>query len=371
VNLENQFNTEFYDHAPCGYFSNEKNGLITNINATLCEWLHYEKNEIIGKLYFWDILSIGSKIYSQTHYIPLLQIQGFVKEVNLEMKKQNGELLPILINSKIEGDITKDSYFVHSAVVDISQRKQYEKELLIAKKNADDLVLRLSKTNVELEKFNYVISHDLRSPLATIIMVINELKDLAENDINETISNNIRYIEYLETSAKKLNKMIEDVLVFYKNQSQSTVEKSLIDIRSTILSVIELLNFENKYNISLPETTLSFAIDATAFEQIILNLLTNAIKYNDKPIVEISIDYSIQGKFILISVKDNGPGIKKQDQEKMFMLFTNLDQKDNQGHMGTGIGLASVRTLAEKSGGRVWVESELGSGAVFYLELPV
>ncbi len=363
--------SELYDNAPCGYFSTEKNGLITKINATLCEWLLYEKSEIIGKLYLYDILSIGSKIYSETHFFPLLQIQGFVKEINLEMKKKNGGLLPILINSKIEGRVTDENFYLNSAVVDISQRKKYEKELLIAKKNADALVLRLSKSNAELEKFNYVISHDLKSPLATIIMVINELKEIAETDPNETLSNNKNFIEYLETSAKKLNKMIENVLIFYKNQTLSISEKTSIDIRSTISSIVHLLNFENKYKITVPEFTYQITVDSTALEQVILNLLTNAIKYNDKPIIEITIDYKIQANSITISIKDNGPGIKKQDQEKIFMLFTNLGKSDNKGQMGTGIGLATVKALVEKFEGTVWVESEPGYGSEFFIQLPI
>jgi PAS domain S-box-containing protein len=128
----------FYNHFPCGYFSTAENGIINKINTTLLVWLGYAKEDIIGKVTWQSLLSVGGKMYFETHYSPLLQMQGFVQEISFEMVKKDKTRLPILINTKQIRDENGKVQINYSTVFDVSQRKSYEKELLIAKRTAED-----------------------------------------------------------------------------------------------------------------------------------------------------------------------------------------------------------------------------------------
>jgi PAS domain S-box-containing protein len=128
----------FYNHFPCGYFSTDSNGIINKINTTLLGWLGYAKEDIIGKVTWQSLLSVGGKMYFETHYSPLLQMQGFVQEISFEMVKKDKTRLPILINTKQIRDENGKVQINYSTVFDVSQRKSYEKELLIAKRTAED-----------------------------------------------------------------------------------------------------------------------------------------------------------------------------------------------------------------------------------------
>ncbi len=123
----------FYNNSPCGYFSTTANGEINKINDTLLVWLGYTKDDIIGKVTWQSLLSVGGKMYFETHYSPLLQMQGFVQEISFEMVKKDKNRFPVLINTKQIRDELGKVIINYSTVFDVSQRKSYEKELLIAK----------------------------------------------------------------------------------------------------------------------------------------------------------------------------------------------------------------------------------------------
>jgi len=140
----------FYNNSPSGYFSTDGNGIINKINNTLLVWLGYAKEDIIGKVTWQSLLSVGSKMYFETHYSPLLQMQGFVQEISFEMVKKDRTRLPILINTKQIRDENGKVQINYSTVFDVSQRKSYEKELLIAKRTAEEQNKLINETNQKL-----------------------------------------------------------------------------------------------------------------------------------------------------------------------------------------------------------------------------
>ena len=140
----------FYNNSPSGYFSTDGNGIINKINNTLLVWLGYAKEDIIGKVTWQSLLSVGNKMYFETHYSPLLQMQGFVQEISFEMVKKDRTRLPILINTKQIRDENGKVWINYSTVFDVSQRKSYEKELLIAKRTAEEQNKLINETNQKL-----------------------------------------------------------------------------------------------------------------------------------------------------------------------------------------------------------------------------
>lgn len=167
---------EFYKHSPSGYFSTDGNGIINKINDTLLVCLGYAKEDIIGKVTWQSLLSVGSKMYFETHYSPLLQMQGFVKEISFEMVKKDNTRLPILINTKQIRDENGKGQINYSTVFDVSQRKSYEKELLIAKRTAEDQ--------------NELIEYTFRNASIPIYYV---LEDASIYDFNDIAAENLGY----------------------------------------------------------------------------------------------------------------------------------------------------------------------------------
>jgi PAS domain S-box-containing protein len=172
--LKDTESDEFYNHSPSGYFSTDGNGIINKTNDTLLVWLGYAKEDIIGKITWQSLLSAGGKMYFETHYAPLLQMQGFVQEISFEMVKKDKTRLPILINTKQIRDENGKVQINNSTVFDVSQRKSYEKELLIAKRTAEaqnklinetnEKLLELIENNSELKQFSFITTHNLRAP---------------------------------------------------------------------------------------------------------------------------------------------------------------------------------------------------------------
>ena len=144
-------NHEIYNNLPCAYFSEDANGIITECNSLFLKLTGYKEEEVIGVKSIQNFLSLGGKIYYETHYTPLLRMQGMVKEVSLDLVRKDGVKFPILMNSTEIKDANGSIQFVQSTFFDISQRKSYELELLNAKRHGEEMVSQLLILNDELK----------------------------------------------------------------------------------------------------------------------------------------------------------------------------------------------------------------------------
>ncbi|HVM00434.1 MAG TPA: SpoIIE family protein phosphatase [Egibacteraceae bacterium] len=126
---------DLYEHAPCGYLSTLPDGTIIRVNETLLSWLGYERDELVGARRFVDLLSVGGRIYHETHYAPLLAMQGRAREVAFELVRADGSRLPVLVNAiRVH---TPDGDVLRTSVLDASDRREYERELLRAREHAE------------------------------------------------------------------------------------------------------------------------------------------------------------------------------------------------------------------------------------------
>ncbi len=128
---------QLYDRAPCGYLTSTPDGLIAKVNATFLILTGYERGDLVGERRFVDLLSAGGRIYHETHYAPMLQMQGVAREIALDLVCADGRRLPVLVNSVLEHDASGAATVVRTAVFDASQRREYERELLRAKERAE------------------------------------------------------------------------------------------------------------------------------------------------------------------------------------------------------------------------------------------
>ncbi|GAA3310244.1 hypothetical protein GCM10020295_76820 [Streptomyces cinereospinus] len=128
---------ELYESAPCGYLSTLMDGTIAKINATLLDWLGLEREAVVGRLRFTDLLTVGGKLYHETHFAPLLRLQGEITGIALEMRTSRGSRLPVLVSSAVKHGGEGEPLLIRTTVFDASDRRAYEEELLRRKQEAE------------------------------------------------------------------------------------------------------------------------------------------------------------------------------------------------------------------------------------------
>jgi signal transduction histidine kinase len=224
----------------------------------------------------------------------------------------------------------------------------------------------LRKTNQELDRFVYSVSHDLRSPLTSMLGLI----EISEDEIEDQFI--IRNFEMLKTSINKLDSFIGDIINYSRNSRQE-IMKQEIDFEEMLAEVRSNMKYLNKHKrmieISLEITNdNAFVSDRQRLSIVLNNLVSNAIRYQDlqtpDPAVNVTIDTRENETSILI--KDNGVGIKKEFHEKIFNMFYRVSRNSE----GSGLGLYIVKETVEKLKGRIEVESEPGVGTAFKIHIP-
>jgi len=223
-------------------------------------------------------------------------------------------------------------------------------------------IKELEKTNDELNRFIYSISHELRAPLVSVIGIVNLVK------MEGLYHSSGEYWELIESCSSKLDYYIQKTLQYYKNNKNVT-DKSEIDFKQLVNEIIELYAYSNKdttFNININQAH-KFIGDSFRIEVILGNLISNAIKYqktsNKEKTVEISIEVNKFSAEILI--KDNGLGILNEHLEKIFTQF--FKSKNNQ---GSGLGLFIVKEALNKINGKISVSSDLDYGTTFKITIP-
>lgn len=233
-------------------------------------------------------------------------------------------------------------------------------------KEIKELNERLVQANKELELFNYGLSHDLRAPLRGILGYAQILKEDHSDDLDGEAK---ELLDTLGNLTKKMDVLIDDILSFSNTNTQKLLE-SEVKTQKQITEILELINAKVNY----PKTEIITQDDLPCVYgdpkmlfQLWSNLITNALKYSGKeehPKVEIGCEKK-DGKNVFF-VKDNGIGIKKEHQAKIFDTFSKLSLKS---YEGSGIGLAIVKLIIDKHKGKIWVESKPGEGSTFFFTL--
>jgi hypothetical protein len=221
---------------------------------------------------------------------------------------------------------------------------------------------KLKTRNGQLKDFAGTVSHDMKMPLANIVMTVDLLK---AKYIDKLDSQGLQYLDYLKQSSFKLSDYVTGILDHYESDTLSESLNEDFDIHDLLEQIIDLLNIHDDCVINLPENNKVLNGNRAALQQIFLNLLTNSLKYNNKEKIIIDVTCSKDDKFYHFTVSDNGIGIPKDKQEEIFKLFTVLVESDRRGNRGNGIGLSTVKKLVSTLGGNISVNSEVNKGTTF------
>ncbi|MFE2227643.1 PP2C family protein-serine/threonine phosphatase [Streptomyces kronopolitis] len=164
---------ELYESAPCGYLSTLMDGTIAKVNATLLSWLGLECAAVVGRMRFTDLLSIGGKLYHETHFAPLLQMQGELRGIALEMKTAGGGRLPVLVSSVVKYTSGGEPLLIRTTVFDASDRRAYEQELLRRRQEAEQARAEAEQARMEAEQARQQAEAD-RGRLADALAVLQK-----------------------------------------------------------------------------------------------------------------------------------------------------------------------------------------------------
>jgi len=225
----------------------------------------------------------------------------------------------------------------------------------------------LARSNAELEDFAYAVSHDLKEPLRGIDDFSRFLAEDYSDKLDEQGQERIRAIR---KSAQGMKQLIEDLLELSRlgriRQELTTVgmQSLLGDVRLDL----EFALREKKVDLRIEPGLPTLACDALRTKQVFQNLISNAIKFSDKPQPVVEIACSEDDSVYTFSVRDNGIGIDDQYHEKIFWIFERLNQQGE--YEGTGAGLAICKKIVEAHGGKIWVESSVGQGSTFSFTIP-
>jgi len=226
---------------------------------------------------------------------------------------------------------------------------------------------QLDKSNKALDEFAYIVSHDLREPLRGI----SNLATFIEEDLSEHLGGKgASRLERMRHLTRRLETLIESIL-YYSRIDRTKSPFARVDLNYALAQAIDTIKLsleQNKAQVSIPKNLPTVWCDSVRVGEVFLNLITNAMKYNDKPDKRIEIGFHSEKNPIVFHVSDNGIGIREKHKEKIFQIFKRLHGQDKYGG-GTGAGLTIVKKIIENHKGRIWVESTLGKGTTIYFTL--
>lgn len=246
----------------------------------------------------------------------------------------------------------------------LEKLEEQEKELKKQLDESNRLNSQLENANQELKDFAYIVSHDLKAPLRGI----SSLAEWISHDYRDKIDDEgNRMLDLLAGRIQRMNSLIDGILQ-YSRIGRVTEEPVEADLNKVVNDVISMLGYHSNIEIKIENSLPAVRTEETRIIQIFQNLIGNAVKYMDKPQGMIRVGSRMEGEFWVIYVADNGPGINEKYFEKIFKIFQTLHPRDKV--ESTGVGLTIVKKIVELYGGRVWLESKVGSGTTFFFTLP-
>jgi len=277
--------------------------------------------------------------------------------VHLDVKCNNASQETVWCNIKIAPLIVEgkpSTNFYCCTLIDINERKESEN--------------KMRELNMELERFAYLASHDLKEPLRTVTSFTKLFKKDYEKIIDE---NGHKYLDFIENASGRMITLTNDLLI-YSQLDDKSLNFQPINLNLLISEILEDLQkqiSENGAKITVEKLPITIC-DALQIRQLFQNLIANSLKYRKKTTKpKIFISCENKKTHLEFSVKDNGIGIETEYHQKIFEVFKRLHSQSSE-YQGTGIGLANCKRIVDNHQGKIWVKSSLNRGSTFYFTIP-
>jgi PAS domain S-box-containing protein len=394
---------DLFENAPCGYISAQPDGRITRANQTFAAWTGYGREQLIGRR-FPDLLNTAGKIYYETHFAPLLRMQGFFNEVALDLVCADGKRLPVLVNAVERRDPAGRVRFIRVTIFNASDRRHYERELLEARRAAERANAELRELNLTLEtriaeavqerlqvedalrqsqKMEAVgqltggLAHDFNNLLTGISGSLELLQTrLAQGRVHDLE----RYILVAQGASKRAAALTHRLLAFARRQ---TLDPRPTDINRLVADMEDLIRRTMGPAVVVEVVVAgglwTALVDPNQLESALLNLCINArdaMPDGGRLTIETSnrwLDERVArgrdlppGQYVSLCVSDTGTGMPPDVVARAFDPFFTTKPVGQ----GTGLGLSMVHGFVRQSGGQARIYSEPGQGTMVCLYLP-
>jgi PAS domain S-box-containing protein len=248
---------------------------------------------------------------------------------------------------------------IYASAQDITDRRSAEDELLAAK-------AELERSNADLEQFAYIASHDLKEPLRMVTSYLGLIQKRYQSRLDAEAD---EFIEFAVDGAARMRRLIDELLL-YSRVGRNKRPYELVDVNAVVQGVLDNLRLTIKDEGAIVKVGTLPAIfgDAGELGQLFQNLIANALKFRSTAPPVIEVEAQRAEKDWIFSVQDNGIGIAPKYFDRIFVIFQRLHTPEK--YPGSGMGLAICKKIVDRHGGRIWVESEAGSGARFSFRLP-
>jgi len=350
------------EHAPCGILCFDDQGIVRYANRSVHAWVESEPGTLVGTR-LDAILSPASRVFHSTHFFPLLKLHGLAEEVHFTLRAPSGIDIPVLVSATrhTEGEEPLNV----CGLMTMRRRMEFETALLQARRAAENAALAK-------DQFLAVVSHELRSPLSAIAGWVRVARSgKADAAMME------RALETIERSVQTQAQLIEDLLDVSRIVSgKLRISPRPVDLAPIVETALEtarpaVLSKELALHASLDSDAGIVHADRTRIEQIVWNLISNAIKFTRKG-GRIGVVLRRAGSRVELSVTDSGIGIAPEKLPYVFERFWQENTGGPRETTGLGLGLSICRSLVELHGGTIRAESAgIGKGATFTVAFPI
>lgn len=331
----------------------DKEGKIEWVNKSFIEMSGFSSAEIIGKKPGHILQGIETNLETVKYLSDQIK-KGLPFNCEVLNYTKTREKYWVSIQGQAlynkEGEILK--FFAIEE--DITQKKILEDQ-------REELVQSLAKSNQELEDYAAIVSHDLKSPLRSIHSLLSWIKEDNDKIFSEETH---QYFSMIENKVEKMDYLIDGILTYAKID-KIDVSKEKVNINEIVKNIIDIIHIPENINVIVKKQLPQVRADRFRMQQLFQNLISNAVNYIDKPQGKVEIDFKENKREYIFSIKDNGPGIAKENQENIFKIFQSFTSSDK----STGLGLSIVKKIIEKYNGKIWMESELQKGTTFFIQL--
>ncbi len=337
--------------------SMDTHGNITFCNDFMLELTGWNRNEILG--HNWADTFIPADIRDRDRRIINKSLERKIAPAygESEILTKTGERRKILWSNTLLLNPNGSSAGFAGIGEDITEYRYAEQK-------TRELLQELEASNRELKDFAYIVSHDLKAPLRGI-------RSLAEwlylDYVDKFDEEGQLHLNMLMSRVERMHNLLEGILVYSKVGSKNET-RTEVNLNLILIDVIEMLSPPDNISIIIGNDMPTLILEKTRIQQIFENLISNAIKYMDKPFGQVKVTCEKRGDYWLFKIADNGPGIDAKYFDKIFTIFQTLQARDE--FESTGIGLTIVKKIVELYNGTVWVESQLGQGTTFCFTLP-
>jgi PAS domain S-box-containing protein len=368
IDSEKRYRTLF-ESSFDGIVYTDLEGIILDTNQAFAEMLAYSPAELIGKS-VWELTPEEWKTVDREVMDNQLIPEGHSDRYDKQYLKKDNSLVPVNLRSWVVYDSDDNAVGTWTRIEDISERKQYEdfiRQTIISLEQANESLREIDRLKTE---FVGIVSHELRAPIAAVESGLVALKTLGGEASDRQRAD---LLGIVERGMRRLGNLVDDLLDITRIDSgQLKLELAPVDAVDLAHRVMELYQtrfVEKGVELGLEhsDSVCRVRCDARRLEQVLTNLIDNALKFTDSGAVIVRVESTPSR--LICTVTDTGPGIPLSLHQQVFDKFFTVGSPD--GNQGVGLGLAISKGIIEAHGGRMWVESRRGSGATFGFELPV